>query len=110
LALGACLIEAEYSACAYAGFGAFYALSAPLGVGLGLAISSTYSPNAPVALAVSGVFDAVSAGILIYMALVDLIAVDFASKRFRADGRLQAAGFGALGLGAGLMTLLALWA
>jgi len=110
LALGACLIEAEYSACAYAGFGAFYALSTPLGVGLGLAISSTYSPNAPVALAVSGVFDAVSAGILIYMALVDLIAVDFASKRFRADGRLQAAGFWALGLGAGLLPLLALWA
>jgi len=110
LALGGCLIEAEYSTRAYAALGLFYSLSTPLGIGLGLALSSTYAPNAPAALAVAGVFDAVSAGILIYMALVDLIAADFASKRFRSDGRLQVAGFGALAVGAGLMTLLALWA
>jgi solute carrier family 39 (zinc transporter), member 1/2/3 len=110
LALGGCLIEAEYSARAHAALGLFYALSTPLGIGIGLALSSSYSPNAPSALAVSGVFDSVSAGILIYMALVDLIAADFASKRFRADGRLQVAGFAALAVGAGLMCLLALWA
>ena len=71
---------------------------------------TSYNPNSPTSLAVSGVFDSISTGILIYMALVDLIAVDFTSSRFRADGRLQMAGYGALVLGAGLMTLLALWA
>ena len=110
LALGGCLLEAEYSPRSYLALGAFYTLSTPLGIGLGLALSSSYSPSSPAALAVSGVFDSVAAGILIYMALVDLIAADFASKRFRADAKLQAAGFGALALGAGLMTLLALWA
>ena len=62
----------------------------------------------------SGVFDSISTGILIYMALVDLIAVDFTSSRFRADGRLQMAGYGALVLGAGFVFgfwrgLLAVW-
>jgi zinc transporter 1/2/3 len=110
LALGGCLVEAEYSAWAHAALGAIFALSTSLGIGLGLALSSSYSPNAPSALAVAGVFDSVSAGILIYMALVDLIAADFASKRFRANGRLQVASFAALAVGAGLMSLLALWA
>ena len=43
-------------------------------------------------------------------ALVDLIAADFLTKRFRADRRLQVGGYCALLLGAGLMSLIAIWA
>jgi len=48
----------------------FFSLSTPCGVALGLGIKSIYNDNSPVALAVSGIFDSVSTGILIYMALV----------------------------------------
>ena len=40
------------------------------------------------ALIVNGVFNGTSAGILLYMALVDLIAIDFFSARMRAAGPL----------------------
>jgi len=48
----------------------FFSLTTPCGVALGLGIRSGYNDNSPTALAVSGVFDSISAGILVYMALV----------------------------------------
>lgn len=50
------------------------------------------------------------AGILIYMALVDLIATDFTSKRFRNSLSLQAGSYVCLLLGIGCMAVLAIWA
>lgn len=81
-----------------------------MGIAVGIGISSIYNPNSPRALIVEGVLDSISAGILVYMALVDLIAADFLSKRMRCNVRLQVASYIALFMGAGLMSLLALWA
>lgn len=50
------------------------------------------------------------AGILIYMALVDLIAIDFNSDRFRSSLRLQITSYVCLLLGAAAMSVLAIWA
>ena len=88
----------------------FFAVTAPIGVGIGTGISKSYNPNSPRALAVEGILDSISAGILIYMALVDLIAADFLSKRMRCNTRLQVVSYIALFLGAGLMAALAAWA
>lgn len=49
----------------------------PIGIAIGYGISKTYDENSHLALILEGVFNAASAGILIYMALVDLLAVDF---------------------------------
>ncbi|KAL6005942.1 Zinc transporter 10 [Asimina triloba] len=65
---------------------------------------------APRALVVEGMFDSVSAGILVYMALVDLIAADFLSRRMSCNVRLQVASYLALFLGAACMSVLAIWA
>ena len=54
----------------YLGLAAFFALTTPSGVAVGLGIRSTYNANSPAALATAGVFDSISTGILIYMALV----------------------------------------
>ena len=54
----------------YLGLAAFFALTTPTGVAVGLGIRSTYNANSPAALATAGVFDSISTGILIYMALV----------------------------------------
>jgi len=44
------------------------------------------------------------------MALVDLIAADFLSKRMSCNFRLQVVSYCMLFLGAGLMSSLAVWA
>ncbi|KAL3566360.1 hypothetical protein D5086_031775 [Populus alba] len=88
----------------------FFAITTPAGIGIGTAISSFYNPNSPRALAAEGILDSLSAGILVYMALVDLIAADFLSKRMSCNFRLQVVSYCMLFLGAGLMSSLAVWA
>lgn len=88
----------------------FFAITTPVSIAAGTALASFYNPNSPRALVVEGIFDSVSAGILVYMSLVDLIAADFLSKRMSCNVRLQVASYVALFLGAGLMSSLALWA
>jgi len=90
--------------------GLFFALTTPVGIGIGIGISSVYDENSPTALIVEGVFNAASAGILIYMALVDLLAADFMSPRMQQSGRLRLGANVFLLLGAGLMSMVAKWA
>ncbi|KAK7379341.1 hypothetical protein VNO80_04799 [Phaseolus coccineus] len=54
--------------------------------------------------------DSTSAGILIYMALVDLLATDFMNPRMQQSGRLRLGANISLLLGAGFMSLMAKWA
>ena len=109
-ALGGCISQAQFQASSAAIMACFFALTTPLGIGIGTAIASVYNPYSVAALATEGVLDALSAGILVYMALVDLIAADFLSKRMRCNFRLQIASYCMLFLGAGLMSSLAIWA
>lgn len=57
--------------------GIFYASITPLGIAVGLGIRNTYNPNSGTANIVSGVLDSLSAGVLIYTGLVELIAHEF---------------------------------
>ncbi|OVA06881.1 Zinc/iron permease [Macleaya cordata] len=88
----------------------FFAITTLVGIGIGTEVASLYNPNSPRALVVEGILDSISAGILVYMALVDLIAADFLGKRMRCNARLQVMSYLALFLGAGSMSLLAIWA
>lgn len=87
-----------------------FALTTPLGIAIGIGISNVYDENSQKALIVEGIFNAASAGILIYMALVDLLAADFMTDRMQNSTRLQIGSNLSLLLGAGLMSLLAMWA
>ncbi|KAI3792773.1 hypothetical protein L2E82_06663 [Cichorium intybus] len=109
-ALGGCISQAKFGSLHSIVMACFFAVTAPIGVGIGTGISKFYNPNSPRALVVEGILDSISAGILVYMALVDLIAADFLSKRMRCNGRLQVVSYIALFLGAGLMASLAAWA
>ncbi|GJT50720.1 zinc transporter 4, chloroplastic isoform X1 [Tanacetum coccineum] len=109
-ALGGCISQAKFGSVHSMVMACFFAVTAPIGVGIGTGISKSYDPESPHALAVEGILDSISAGILIYMALVDLIAADFLSKRMRCNTRLQVVSYIALFLGAGLMASLAAWA
>ncbi|CAG8761181.1 45120_t:CDS:2, partial [Gigaspora margarita] len=54
-----------------------YGTTTPIGILIGLLIRNSYNPNSDTALIVQGVFDSISAGILLFAALVELIANDF---------------------------------
>lgn len=88
----------------------FFSLTTPVGIVIGIGISSVYSENTPTALIVQGIFNSASAGILIYMALVDLLAADFMDPRMQNNARLQIAANVSLLMGAGCMSILAKWA
>lgn len=109
-ALGGCISQAQFKTLSTTIMACFFAITTPAGIGIGTAISSFYNPNSPRALAAEGILDSLSAGILVYMALVDLIAADFLSKRMSCNFRLQVVSYCMLFLGAGLMSSLAVWA
>ncbi|RDX58280.1 Fe(2+) transport protein 3, chloroplastic [Mucuna pruriens] len=109
-ALGGCISQAQFKASSATIMACFFALTTPIGVGIGTAISSGYNPYSPGALITEGILDSLSSGILVYMALVDLIAADFLSKRMSCNFRLQIVSYCMLFLGAGLMSALAIWA
>ncbi|KAI3687348.1 hypothetical protein L1987_81043 [Smallanthus sonchifolius] len=109
-ALGGCISQAKFGSLHSTIMACFFAVTAPLGVGIGTGVSKFYNPDSPRALVIEGILDSISAGILVYMALVDLIAADFLSKRMRCNTRLQVVSYIALFLGAGLMASLAAWA
>lgn len=109
-ALGGCISQAQFKRSSASIMACFFAMTTPAGIGIGTAIASVYNPYSPGALITEGILDALSAGILVYMALVDLIAADFLSKRMSCNFRLQIASYCMLFLGAGLMSSLAIWA
>ncbi len=92
--------------------GAAYSLSTPIALAVGLGVRETYAPGSQTALIINGVFDSISAGILIYTGLVELMAHEFmfSPTMRRAPTKEVLSAFGMLCLGAGLMALLGKWA
>ncbi|ORX88523.1 ZIP zinc/iron transport family [Basidiobolus meristosporus CBS 931.73] len=90
----------------------FYSLITPTGIAIGVGTHSIYNTNSVTSLLVIGIFDAISAGILIYMAFVNLIAIDFhnSTKFTSQSGIVKCAYYVAMWLGAGAMALIGRWA
>ena len=89
-----------------------YSFTTPIAIAIGLGVRNTYPPGSRTTLIVNGVFDSISAGILIYTGLVELIAHEFmfSSSMRKADLSVVLSAFGIMSLGAGLMALLGKWA
>ncbi|KAE8799598.1 zinc transporter 10-like [Hordeum vulgare] len=109
-ALGGCISEAQFKSFSALLMAFFFAITTPVGITVGAGIASFYNANSPRALVVEGILDSVSSGILIYMALVDLIAADFLSRKMSCNPRLQVCSYVALFVGAIAMSSLAIWA
>ncbi|RHZ49921.1 low-affinity Zn(2+) transporter ZRT2 [Aspergillus thermomutatus] len=92
--------------------GLAYGVSTPIAIAIGLGVRKSYPPEGYTTLIVNGVFDSISAGILIYTALVELMAHEFmfSPSMRKAPIRDVLAAFGLLCLGALLMALLGKWA
>jgi len=90
---------------------AAYGLTTPISIAIGLGVRTTYNSGSFTANVVSGVLDSMSAGILIYTGLVELLARDFLFNPIRTkDNKRLAFMIVCMLLGAGLMALLGKWA
>lgn len=87
----------------------FFSLTTPIGIALGMSISKIYNEKSQKAVVVEGMLNSLSAGILIYMSLVDLLAPDFMNPRMQSNIKLQLRSNVSLLIGAASMSLLAGW-
>ncbi|KAI0004759.1 ZIP zinc/iron transport family [Xylariaceae sp. FL0662B] len=115
LGLGSRLASAEWpKSKAYMPYllAALYAITTPVAIAIGLGVRETLQPGSPKTLMINGVFDAISAGILIYTGLVELLAHEFMFNTYMRKAGLgrQLVALGFVGLGCGLMAVLAKWA
>ncbi|XVF43323.1 hypothetical protein PTKIN_Ptkin02bG0031500 [Pterospermum kingtungense] len=110
MGLGGCLLLAEYKLKINAIMVFFFSVTTPLGIVIGIGLSRVYSETSPTALIVVGLLNACSAGLLNYMALVDLLAAEFMGHKLQTNMKLQVWSYAAVLLGAGLMSLMAKWA
>lgn len=92
--------------------GALYGISTPLSIAVGLGVRESLSTDGRAMLLVNGIFDSISAGILIYTGLVELMAHEFMFNQDMRRSKISVvlAAFGCMVLGAGLMAVLGKWA
>lgn len=92
--------------------GIAYGISTPIAIAIGLGVRNTYPPGSATTLIVNGIFDSISAGILIYTGLVELMAHEFMFSPTMQKAKIGTvlSAFGLMCLGAGLMALLGKWA
>ena len=92
--------------------GGAYGITTPIAIAIGLAVSSTFAPNSQKTLIVNGVFDSISAGILIYTGLVELMAHEFMfnPEMRKSSIKMMLFAYLCMCVGAGLMALLGKWA
>jgi solute carrier family 39 (zinc transporter), member 1/2/3 len=89
--------------------GMIFALSTPVGIAVGVAAQPK---NANTQKLVNGIFDAISAGILMYTGLVELLAHEFMFNPYmrRAPLWMLVLAFGCVAFGMAVMATLAVWA
>ncbi|CDM38458.1 hypothetical protein DTO013E5_9741 [Penicillium roqueforti] len=89
-----------------------YGCTTPIGQAIGLATHTLYSPDSEVGLLVVGIMNAISAGLLIFASLVELMSEDFLSdESWRIlRGRRRVYAFLLVCLGAFCMSIVGAWA
>ncbi|KXT16352.1 hypothetical protein AC579_3758 [Pseudocercospora musae] len=89
-----------------------YALSTPIATAIGIGVRQTFDPESQTTLIVNGVFDSISAGILIYTGLVELMAHEFMFSSHMQTAPLKEVLTAVVWmvLGALLMAILGKWA
>ncbi|XP_057519076.1 zinc transporter 8-like [Amaranthus tricolor] len=110
IGLGGCIAQAAFKSGSAICMALFFSLTTPVGIAIGIGIANVYDDSSPTALVVQGMLNSVAAGILIYMALVDLLAQDFMNSKVQTNTRLFLGANVSLLLGASVMALLAIWA
>jgi zinc transporter ZupT len=87
-------------------------VSTPIGQAIGIATHSLYSPDSEIGLLLVGTMNAISAGLLIFASLIELLSEDFLSdESWRVlRGRSRVIACALVFLGAFCMSLVGAWA
>jgi zinc transporter 1/2/3 len=92
----------------------FFSFTTPVGIAIGIGVhAGTYNPQSVSSLLVTGILDSFAAGILIYVALVNLITADMGVNAHGFHSlrtRLKWLYFIALYLGVAIMAIIGRWA
>ncbi|KAK1321828.1 hypothetical protein QJS10_CPA03g01172 [Acorus calamus] len=113
MGLGGCIAQAGFNLGTTMSMCAMFSVTTPIGIILGMLIFylTGYDDSSVNALISEGLLGSLSSGILIYMALINLIAADFFhNKAMSSKPWLKKASYTALVLGSVSMSLLVLWA
>lgn len=70
-ALGSATVEAGIGMKRALYLAGIYALTTPIGIAIGIGVHDTYAPGSSAALLIPGIFDSISAGLLLYTVLGD---------------------------------------
>jgi len=89
-----------------------YGLTTPIGIAIGLGIRTSYNPNSTTASIISGILDSLSAGVLVYTGLVELLAHEFLFNKEMMSSSYGKITYAVLTMlfGCGIMALLGRWA
>eukprot|EP00877_Chromochloris_zofingiensis_P006292 jgi/Chrzof1/1916/Cz10g26060.t1 len=110
LALGSVLALCDFSKLKKVAMLVLYSITAPLGIAVGIAITSSYDPGSEVSRAVQGTLNGVSGGMLLYIAMYQLIAEEFSREDLLVKPKLRLGMYASLLLGAACMCILGIWA
>ncbi|KAJ3101533.1 high-affinity Zn(2+) transporter zrt1 [Phlyctochytrium planicorne] len=89
----------------------FYVLTTPIGVGIGIALGSSYNESSTSTLLIQGVLEALSAGILAYDGLVNILFMHFQAPLVKRQQRWkQLAQVASVWIGALGMAIVGAWA
>jgi len=89
----------------------FYTFTTPIGIAIGIGINSSFNAHSAASLIIQGVLDSLSAGILIYDGLVNIVTPHFTSQKFTEKPAWeQAVHLFMLWFGAFMMALVGRWA
>jgi zinc transporter 1/2/3 len=66
-----------------------YGISTPIAIAIGLGVRTSFAPGGEMTLYVNGIFDSISAGILIYTGLIELMAHEFMFSPYMQNGPLS---------------------
>lgn len=109
LALGSILAITKFSKVKKVTMVIVYALTTPIGILIGILIASTYDPESTTSLAVQAVFNGVSGGMLLYVAMYQLIGEEFTKQDLLVRPKLGVALFAALSVGLAFMCIIGIW-
>ncbi|KAJ1653987.1 hypothetical protein IWQ61_006007 [Dispira simplex] len=88
-----------------------FAITTPIGISIGMGVRTSYQPNSPTNMVVQGILDSLAAGILLYAALVNLIAQEFSQPTFFKEARSKRTlYFISMYTGAAVMAIIGIWA
>ncbi|CZR57101.1 probable ZRT2-Zinc transporter II [Phialocephala subalpina] len=92
--------------------GGLYGVATPIAIAIGLGVRTGFAPGSQKTLIIQGVFDSISAGILIYTGLVELMAHEFMfnPEMRKSSIKMMLFAYLCMCVGAGLMALLGKWA